>query len=119
MDRRHVALQRLGVCIPRINLLKHPVQIGYITRKGIDEMVAWHTCQIHADRHDGALLDANFRNFGAQCISQAFDHFWCKAHMEQFCMNGLASLDIRTRLAARSEEHTSELQSLMRISYAV
>src|SRR3546814_16631246 len=31
----------------------------------------------------------------------------------------LLRLDLRMRLASRSEEHTSELQSLMRISYAV
>src|SRR3546814_9018938 len=31
----------------------------------------------------------------------------------------LASLTVRSRNGARSEEHTSELQSLMRISYAV
>src|SRR3546814_10034854 len=32
---------------------------------------------------------------------------------------GLSIADIRTLLVFRSEEHTSELQSLMRISYAV
>src|SRR3546814_10290127 len=32
---------------------------------------------------------------------------------------GRALRDFRLRLASRSEEHTSELQSLMRISYAV
>src|SRR3546814_6310197 len=31
----------------------------------------------------------------------------------------LVALDLRLRIVGRSEEHTSELQSLMRISYAV
>src|SRR3546814_7283478 len=31
----------------------------------------------------------------------------------------IPEVTVRTRLAGRSEEHTSELQSLMRISYAV
>src|SRR3546814_1836501 len=33
--------------------------------------------------------------------------------------NHITSIDDRSRRARRSEEHTSELQSLMRISYAV
>src|SRR3546814_6247230 len=37
-----------------------------------------------------------------------------RRHLDQ-----LVVLDIRDRLLERSEEHTSELQSLMRISYAV
>src|SRR3546814_10181209 len=35
------------------------------------------------------------------------------------CLDFLAILVLRRRKALRSEEHTSELQSLMRISYAV
>src|SRR3546814_8399154 len=35
------------------------------------------------------------------------------------CRRGAAAIDDLVELAARSEEHTSELQSLMRISYAV
>src|SRR3546814_3903274 len=34
-------------------------------------------------------------------------------------LRGLNEMQSPTRIAARSEEHTSELQSLMRISYAV
>src|SRR3546814_5430268 len=34
-------------------------------------------------------------------------------------VRGLAERDVTADLATRSEEHTSELQSLMRISYAV
>src|SRR3546814_4536918 len=51
-----------------------------------------------------ADIDVSFRRPG-----------WRKGRIEAVCT---ASLDIR-RGEARSEEHTSELQSLMRISYAV
>src|SRR3546814_4200419 len=39
----------------------------------------------------------------------------------RFCagLHGVAKKDIADALTSRSEEHTSELQSLMRISYAV
>src|SRR3546814_7808381 len=33
--------------------------------------------------------------------------------------DGVGGIDVEATLAGRSEEHTSELQSLMRISYAV
>src|SRR3546814_1118702 len=40
-------------------------------------------------------------------------------HAERHREAGLRHLDEHVRKPARSEEHTSELQSLMRISYAV
>src|SRR3546814_4411357 len=44
--------------------------------------------------------------------------FWLAAMMAGLCM-GTSQSAGRAMVGARSEEHTSELQSLMRISYAV
>src|SRR3546814_2439575 len=46
---------------------------------------------------------------------------WCALldSAKAFCCSGLASFWYFACHSARSEEHTSELQSLMRISYAV
>src|SRR3546814_5477063 len=52
------------------------------------------------------------RSRGRTCL-QPIPRSWSRAH-EQF--KGSVCFDLN---AARSEEHTSELQSLMRISYAV
>src|SRR3546814_8603631 len=78
---------------------------------------AWSAAR-HADRQhrhrrhgDG---DGRARQFlGAVEIAAAEDQPGCRRHRDRRC---------RTRCrfhATRSEEHTSELQSLMRISYAV
>src|SRR3546814_5851275 len=42
-----------------------------------------------------------------------------KMYRFEFSSNQGSKSWVRTRLSGRSEEHTSELQSLMRISYAV
>src|SRR3546814_2928150 len=46
-----------------------------------------------------------------------FCHIWLKSRLRLFA--ALFGLLAGSLLAGRSEEHTSELQSLMRISYAV
>src|SRR3546814_2614752 len=65
----------------------------------------------HADRATPARLQWNQalrnQNWGLSCRLRI-----CAAAQEICCKN-------RGRSATRSEEHTSELQSLMRISYAV
>src|SRR3546814_3009560 len=59
----------------------------------------------------------------ATCCSLAEDTFLgCSAHLFKQPIPGYRSLDQRSSAQSqllRSEEHTSELQSLMRISYAV
>src|SRR3546814_10268667 len=54
-------------------------------------------------------------NGGNRCQSQAASRFRCGSTIIQRRRCGASPLDH----ALRSEEHTSELQSLMRISYAV
>src|SRR3546814_10864767 len=44
---------------------------------------------------------------------------WAPRHPERFRPVSQAAIDAGWRVATRSEEHTSELQSLMRNSYAV
>src|SRR3546814_5506758 len=60
---------------------------------------------VHASRHDESAA-----------ISRARDSLACRSCAE---LAGLFRYTVRTRTRDRSEEHTSELQSLMRISYAV
>src|SRR3546814_9844563 len=44
---------------------------------------------------------------------------WCRAHQAQSLHSRVRQMRPEERTDPRSEEHTSELQSLMRISYAV
>src|SRR3546814_4222522 len=71
-----------------------------------------------------AFLAGDRGNDGANLyISSAFrdQNFRDNPFIDRFKFHGcLVSLDLRQNIAGgRSEEHTSELQSLMRISYAV
>src|SRR3546814_8152153 len=52
-------------------------------------------------------------------LQQAFHHRGKLARLQRRPHEALHQHDIAERVAGRSEEHTSELQSLMRISYAV
>src|SRR3546814_5138278 len=64
---------------------------------------------------------------GALCFGVSLPWFWTGAlppatHLALFCCTGLlggVGHFLFTAAHRRSEEHTSELQSLMRISYAV
>src|SRR3546814_4508029 len=70
---------------------------------------------LEAEREQGITIDVAYRYFGT--ARRKFIVADCPGH-EQYTRNmatGASSAD----LAVRSEEHTSELQSLMRISYAV
>src|SRR3546814_5870669 len=72
---------------------------------------------IRAHDFDAAIAEANNTRYGlsASLISQnpaLYNRFWANARA------GIVNWNKPTN-GARSEEHTSELQSLMRISYAV
>src|SRR3546814_6334235 len=55
-----------------------------------------------------------FRSFGARCVE-----FSPSPRAQVTSGTGTASITPSVKFVVRSEEHTSELQSLMRISYAV
>src|SRR3546814_1158924 len=69
--------------------------VGYMTQG--DTLLPWRTVAANVG------LPLSLRNMGRAESSELVDRF----------------LDLLDLKAARSEEHTSELQSLMRISYAV
>src|SRR3546814_5755031 len=54
-----------------------------------------------------------------QALSREFEMTTLRLHRLTFVVLAVAGLGACTQDASRSEEHTSELQSLMRISYAV
>src|SRR3546814_8953787 len=68
--------------------------------------------QLQAQRVEGADRQP-LRAVAADALGDALAHFLCRLVGEG------DRGDAPGRMAARSEEHTSELQSLMRISYAV
>src|SRR3546814_2763353 len=70
------------------------------------------------------FLAANMRHRQGKALEhleRGIDHVWIAAQVGDvvFRIRGERSQRILHIAAARSEEHTSELQSLMRISYAV
>src|SRR3546814_5022980 len=62
----------------------------------------------------GDARHIGFGQFGDRCLGQPR----CR-HLVQIMLDPSPDFRLRCRAVARSEEHTSELQSLMRISYAV
>src|SRR3546814_3856776 len=62
------------------------------------------------DWTDGTMTDFKWRHFQGDVI------LWA---VRWYCRYPISYRDLEEMLAERSEEHTSELQSLMRISYAV
>src|SRR3546814_5199421 len=64
-------------------------------------------------------------NFGVNNVKDSYDRWLPSANLafevadDTFVKLAFAKTITRARLDQRSEEHTSELQSLMRISYAV
>src|SRR3546814_5921680 len=82
--------------------------ITQIDRPGVDILV-------QLAEHDAGILPS-----GAQIVDIVVDRF--VEHIAEAALIGRVALGVRigpTNIDARSEEHTSELQSLMRISYAV
>src|SRR3546814_4387236 len=76
----------------------------------------FRSCQVDIGRRDDADVDMH-RPVAAQPL-----HLPGLEHAQQLDLRGqrqVAHLVQEQRAAVRSEEHTSELQSLMRISYAV
>src|SRR3546814_1051590 len=67
----------------------------------------------------GRGLDQRTRHFGQAGIDRAGSRIVVVVHRHQRLVVVLQDAFERARFSGRSEEHTSELQSLMRISYAV
>src|SRR3546814_2712180 len=61
------------------------------------------------------VVEIMLMNFVAVCMDQITNH----AAKLRFMSGGQTHVPMVIRTMTRSEEHTSELQSLMRISYAV
>src|SRR3546814_8117822 len=69
----------------------------------------------HRSRHDLVADVVALKHTQAQASGRHHNSFRCGATVQPAALRSVAS----GTDAARSEEHTSELQSLMRISYAV
>src|SRR3546814_7339480 len=65
------------------------------------------------------LFRSTFRSWDLYGISAAINAAMVSCISRKASLTPSSSLFPTTRTATRSEEHTSELQSLMRISYAV
>src|SRR3546814_7413102 len=74
-----------------------------------------HITQGIGDRHLGISLPARLRNTGDQAVIGQFPQH----HAAELKLTIISAGPSGHRATVRSEEHTSELQSLMRISYAV
>src|SRR3546814_2310780 len=76
----------------------------------------------HHQSHQILPRESPFRSFCAECATgldpAGADRRAC-AHVVGWLFKRRRSLFANDDIAGRSEEHTSELQSLMRISYAV
>src|SRR3546814_7627845 len=91
---------------------------GIGTLEELIEMLTW----AQLGRHNHPIIIANLNGFWDPLI-ELLDHMI----QQQFVRSSIRRFygvvdnveDILPRIEARSEEHTSELQSLMRISYAV
>src|SRR3546814_2335347 len=83
--------------------------------------VANNFAQNHAHSHDDRVLtEPEWEEFGQDLIARDLKQrkYWMEQHRPDLALN-LPVKDIQSAHDARSEEHTSELQSLMSISYAV
>src|SRR3546814_3658666 len=70
-------------------------------------------------QHAIVTIDEATGAFSCQSGFMDFAYPWHPSRRESDIFTFLASLDFDYFMEKRSEEHTSELQSLMRISYAV
>src|SRR3546814_9743077 len=57
--------------------------------------------------------------FASESVAKSFYGDWKKAGGDGYVWHSTDGLEVEKLTEKRSEEHTSELQSLMRISYAV
>src|SRR3546814_3939879 len=79
----------------------------------------WPTCSAELDRAE-MVTSASLAELVALRASSADDAAWRLISPIDIANSSLAAAAaVAPALASRSEEHTSELQSLMRISYAV
>ena len=79
-----VALQRLAVRFFCPQLLRHPMQIVFIARKGLDKMSARHFAFGHAHVLDAALAAAHFFNQAAHGVTQCVNLLCGEAELHKF-----------------------------------
>src|SRR3546814_8963868 len=90
--------------------------VGSITRNLLDETFVAATGR----RPQGAVETSSYSLISKLLLSSNQISFRSMSEFEEEMRTGqLIPLDLTFPLPGRSEEHTSELQSLMRISYAV
>src|SRR3546814_2372153 len=108
MIRRPPRSTRTDTLFPYTTLFRSP-NIVLLTRM-VDEKCACVGQISFAGAHDGEnrLVGDSLRHMGVDRVSEI--------HALQ---HGVAIVQLADLAISRSEEHTSELQSLMRISYAV
>src|SRR3546814_8367365 len=76
--------------------------------------------QVVVDRIEGRAAHANSSEDNRRRVSMVNGSVGPQASKKvTSCLRAPSSFHLRSRWMTRSEEHTSELQSLMRISYAV
>src|SRR3546814_5357503 len=80
----------------------------------IEDQVSPKRCG-HMPGKDVIPLEEMVKKIEAACLARRDDNFVIVARTDALAVEGIEGAARR----ARSEEHTSELQSLMRISYAV
>src|SRR3546814_8063343 len=83
----------------------------------------WSSDVCSSDLSPISLLETGLHARGGKLILLCPEGFWRKGNVditaERYGIEQVATMDELAAAVRRSEEHTSELQSLMRISYAV
>src|SRR3546814_6138866 len=103
---------------PKFNLTDTPLPYTTLFRSPVADAQHGVRAEVAARQHHGAIRRADHLVLVADQDVQRLrpaGHPWL-AHGQRMRMHAEAPAALRL---ARSEEHTSELQSLMRISYAV
>src|SRR3546814_9400419 len=93
---------RTDTLFPYTTLFRSPFSIRYATGRFTEHNTPWRRAPIMSDLPELKYLDEAARAADWQNWKYLFSHMHTKSD-----------------IGLRSEEHTSELQSLMRISYAV
>src|SRR5690606_8305853 len=72
----------------------HPIQIGFITGEGLDEMAAWHASAIYTYLQRATLKFADFSHLLTHAVSQPFDHASCEAYSHELILDDLFRFDV-------------------------
>src|SRR3546814_3144600 len=81
--------------------------------------IYWPTCANTAV-FESCHANCRVAAYWITCINtMVFEHKWPRERRHGLFLVNTATKECAARFRLRSEEHTSELQSLMRISYAV